>query len=1213
MFRLIQVLCLSLTLAVASVWAQSGLGSITGVVQDSTGGVIGGATVRLTENATQVSRNTMTNEAGLFTFPAVVVGTYTVTIATPGFKERKIENLGINAFQQVSLGQITLEVGAPAESITVSASTEQALVKDSAVRFATVQAKQVSEMPLAGRNWINLLKVIPGATPTNTSALNGREYTSTGYSDFKINGKAGSQTQVNLDGGSIVDQGSDAKTSVAPSLESIQEVSVLTNNFQAEYGTRGGTVINVVTKSGTNQYHATVFDYLRNDALNANSWSNNYLGNRRPRYRFNYFGANVGGPIKKNKLFFFYNYEKFMQDIPATLALSRTPTDLERNGDFSQTVTNAAGQRPLIYQPGTALAGNPVPVPNNILPPSLINPLGRAILNMLPKQNIDNNPIQNYQLQVNNKQPRFANVVKTDWNINDSMRSYVRYTFDGGTQEDRTTGAAWGNLEGFTKRPRPDRALAANITKTFGASMVLETLYSWNFDQVEWLPADPEGNTKTKYGLSALPTVFKPTNDILPSVANMGYQGADFAFTRMPAIAINNEHQFSSALTWTRGSHIIKFGGQHIRNYKDEIDSISDGGDRGTYDFAVSASAFDTNYGPSNVLTGALSRFQQVQNIRRKNAIYTDIHVFVQDTWKVKSNLTFDYGVRFYHIPTQHQLRPEETLDAVFLPSRWDPAKAPRYYTYDPTSTSAVIDPANPSVRYTGQAATILQWTIVPGSGDPANGVFALGAPGVGNTGVPNPKWLLFAPRGGFAWSPGGNAKTVIRGGFGWAYNRINISPAINEFENGLTPRVDFRQTSLATLSSPTNLAPITARNFGARDEASRHIPTVYDFSLSMQRELPWGTILDVAYIGNLQRHQSTNFNLNAILPGTAFNPRFVRPGSAGSNFFGPTNAANPGALPGSNTVDNLLMRPYLGLGTLNMNVNAGNFVYHSMQLSANKRFSHGITFQAAYTLSRLESGIEDKGLYAYNWKDYSGGLAGDDGGDRRHVFTLNYTYDIASIAKALRFDNPVGRAIFSGWRMGHLFTYVSGQRITPELGSIQQAGTTVNVPELQKLFLGTPDLGPRLALNGDPNGGNQDFAHYFDATKLGVPGFFPSYDGKGDRNYIVRPANFANDMTLTKAFTIRENHAFELRAAFYNAFNQVRRTGINSSVQFKANGRTAADGFTHFNTPEALLTRNANLSGIALYNQYRTGVGHYNLTDVNVMRVIEIGLKYRF
>ena len=1211
MFRLMQVLCFSLVLAVGPVQAQSGLGSITGTVQDSSGGIIAGATIRLTEKATQSTRSTTANENGLFTFPAVVVGTYTVTVTRPGFKEKKIENLSINAFQQVALGQVILDVGAPAESVTVTATAEQTLVKDSAVRFATVQAKQVSEMPLAGRNWINLLKVIPGATPTNSNALNGREYTATGYSDFKINGKSGSQTQVNLDGGSIVDQGSDAKTSVAPSLESIQEVSVLTNNFQAEYGTRGGTVINVVTKSGTNKLHATVFDYIRNEALNANAWANNYVGTPRPRYRFNYFGANVGGPIKKNKLFFFYNFEDFKQDIPASIAFSRTPTDLERNGDFSQTVTNASGQKPVIYMPGTALSGNPVPVPNNVLPPSLINPLGKAILAMFPKQNINNNPLQNYSLQVNNKQPRTANNAKGDWNINDSTRSYIRYTFDGGTQEDRSTGANWGNLEGFTKRPRPDRALAANLTHTFGPTTVLEALYSWNYDQVQWLPADPDGNTKTKYGLSALPTVFKPVNDILPSVANTGY--ADFAFTRMPAIATNNEHQFSASLTKTHGSHIFKIGGQHIRNYKDEVDSITDGGDRGTYDFGVSASAFDTNYGPTNVLTGALSRFQQVQNIKKKNAIYTDIHVFIQDTWKVKSNLTLDYGVRFYHVPTQHELRPNETLDAVFLPSKWDPAKAPRFYTYDTANTVAVIDPANPSVKYTGQLATILQWTIVPGSGDPLNGVVPLGAPGVGNTGVRNPKSVLFAPRGGFAWSPFGSSKTVIRGGFGWAYNRINIANAINDFENGLTPSVDYRQTSLANLTATSNLAPITARSFAARDEASQNVPTVYDYSLSVQRELPFGTILDVAYIGNLQRHQTITFNLNAIPLGAAFNPKYVRPGVAGSNLFGPVNASNTGVLPGSNTVDNLLMRPYLGFNTINMTENGGNMDYKSLQVSANKRFSHGLMFQVAYTLSRLNSGTESVGSYNYNWKSYTGGPAGGDGGDRRHVFTVNYTYDIPSITRLMHVNNSVAHAIIDGWRMGHLFTYVSGQLTTVSLGSIQQSSNTTNVANLSTLMLGTPDLSPRLLVTGDLTGLSKDFAHQFDPTKFAIPGIYPAYDGTGPRNYITRPGTYANDMTLTKAFTIKENHAFELRAAFYNAFNQVRRTSLNTSAQYKANGKTFADGVTLFNTPEQLAARNNTLTGTALYNQYRTGVGATNLTDVSNMRVIEIGLKYRF
>ena len=169
------------------------------------------------------------------------------------------------------------------------------------------------------------------------------------------------------------------------------------------------------------------------------------------------------------------------------------------------------------------------------------------------------------------------------------------------------------------------------------------------------------------------------------------------------------------------------------------------------------------------------------------------------------------------------------------------------------------------------------------------------------------------------------------------------------------------------------------------------------------------------------------------------------------------------------------------------------------------------------------------------------------------------------------------------------------------------------HVAELTKLFLGTPDVGQRLAMNGDPSALSQDFDHYFDPTKFTIPGIFPVNDGQGPRNYLTRPSTYANDMTLTKAFNIREGHGIEIRAAFYNAFNQVRRSGINTSLQFKANGRTFADGFTLFNTPEQLAARNSNLTGVALYNQYRTGVGHYNVTDVSLMRVIEIGLKYRF
>jgi hypothetical protein len=310
----------------------------------------------------------------------VVAGQYAITVSASGFKEKKLENITVNGFQQLSLGQVSLEVGEGPSSI-VTVTTEQQLVKESGVRYETIQAKQVAEMPSYGGNWSSLLKIIPGAVPTNSQAFNGREYGFYGYADFKVNGKAPTQTQVNLDGSGIVDRGSHGKVTVSPSLESIQEVAILTNNFQAEYGNRSGIVINVVTKSGTNQFHGVAFENLRNEALNANSWNNNYLGVRRSHYRFNYFGGNFNGPVKKNKLFFFYNIENFKQFVPASAALSRVPTAIERQGDFSKTVSGD-GSRPTIYQPGSQFSGTPVPMPNNIVPPSLIGTWGKALMSV---------------------------------------------------------------------------------------------------------------------------------------------------------------------------------------------------------------------------------------------------------------------------------------------------------------------------------------------------------------------------------------------------------------------------------------------------------------------------------------------------------------------------------------------------------------------------------------------------------------------------------------------------------------------------------------------------------------------------------------------------------------------------------------------------------------------------------------------------------------
>jgi hypothetical protein len=1192
--------------------AQSGLGSITGTAIDQTGGRLPGADIKVVEKATGATRAAVSNEAGLFNVPALPPGTYTVTVSLTSFKTKQFDNLALSSFQQLSLGTVTLELSiGPTDAVEVTA-TAPMLDIDSGVRHETIDATQVRDMPLQGRNWASLIKVVPGSNPTNESAINGREYSANGFSDFAINGKNPRQTQVNLDGGSIVDHGTDGKTSVAPSLESIQEIAVLTNNFQAEYGNRGGTVINVVTKSGTNQLRGALFDYARNEALNAGKWEDNFNGKPKTKYRFNYAGANLGGPIRRNKLFFFYNFENFQQKPAPALITGRVPTEAERRGDFSQTV-NPDGTRPTIFMPGSQASGTPVQIADRIIPQNLITPLGRALMNAFPLPNNPGNLNENFVYLPELSNPRRSNTIKVDWNINERSQANVRYTDDAGTQIQRTTANTSGVFPGANiALPHPDRALSGNYTRTFTQNLVVNSTVAWSYDNIGWAAITPDAISKSKLGLSGLPTIYPVSDDLLPQVTIPTFTNASWAFNRVPAHAIANEYQASATMSWARGTHFVKGGMQHITNTKDEIDgSVT----KGFYDFtANSSSAFDTGYAAANVLVGAVSRYQQIERLNRKYSMYRDFHAFLQDTWKPTRTLTLDYGLRLSHMPTEYNTRPDETLDAVFLPSRWDPAKAPRFYVPDPRNPSLIIDPANPGAPLPAAVANALRYTIVPGSGDLLNGVVALGKNGEQAAGLRNPPAMLAAPRGGFAWTL--DDRTVLRGGFGWSFNRNTIQQAVNRFENGLGESTTLVQTSLSTLAGTGTLRPIQARSIGARDEYSDgKLPTVYDYSLSAQQQLTRTMVLDVAYIGNRQTNQPVDFNLNAIPLGTAFKPEFIDPRVAGSNFAGPVSATNPGALPGSNTMDPVVMRPFRGFDQLMMTANIARVNYNSLQVNLSQSLRR-FNFQVSYTLGRAKGQIENGPALYLNtdWEAYTGYKLNTD---RLHVLNVNYVYETPAVAERLGMNNVIARGIFDDWKIAHLLTVFSGQDYSPTL-TLQQARTTTNfnATQLNQIFLGTPDITPRPVLLQDPNDMDRDLQHQFNAAALGLPGIYPASTGTGERNFLRGMPSFGNDLSFVKIFPIQQGRMVEVRANFYNVFNNVRRSTVNSNITYKAKGATLADGFDIINTPEANEVR-SQASGVTdplqLYNQYRSGVGHVNVTTVSPMRIVEIGLALRF
>jgi hypothetical protein len=556
-------------------------------------------------------------------------------------------------------------------------------------------------------------------------------------------------------------------------------------------------------------------------------------------------------------------------------------------------------------------------------------------------------------------------------------------------------------------------------------------------------------------------------------------------------------------------------------------------------------------------------------------------------------------------MPSQHELNPANTNDATFVPSLWTASQAVRLYVLDPASPSQVIDPAFPNNPLPASLTNILKYTIVPGSGNPRDGVANFGTNGIGNNGILDPKFLLFAPRAGFAWSPHGSEKTVIRGGFGWGYNRPNIAQALNAFENGSAQQTNIVLTSMDTLAANTNnsVKPIGILSLGATDNSSRKVPTIYDYSISVQRLIPGQMMVDVAYVGNQQRHQPLQFNLNAVPLGGAYNTKYLDPSNPGSNFAGTVNASNPGPLPGSNAADPSIIRPYPGYNSLTMNENSGNAHYNSLQVTVAKRMSRGLAFQTAYTFAKVAGNLENLGLFSSNWKSYTGYTLAND---RKHVFTTSYTYDIPKIAKAIHFNNGFGRRVLDDWRFAGVFTAFSGAPYSPSF-SIQQSKSTSTV-SLGNIFLGTGDLTPRLQVAGNPNtvsGGS-----YFDATALGIPGLATT--GTGPRNFLNGLGSFTNDMSMIKTIKINEKYGFELRVNAFNPFNNVRRININSTIQYKANGPNFSDGFSIINTP-AQLAANQVAAGKPAFQGWINGEGLTSLTTVQPMRIIELGLRFRF
>ncbi len=1116
--------------------SQNVSGTLSGTVKDPAGSVIPGAQVSLKNQETGVVQSITTNDSGMFVYSAVLPGTYTLDISMSGFRSLQIKDIAVTSAERRSVGDVTLQVGQLTEKVQVTAETTPVQTASSE-RAGLVSGDQIMNLAIKGRDFLGLLSTLPGVVDTRAGS---REVVTTGnvLQGLHVNGGRESSIMYALDGVSAVDTGSNTSVHNEPNMDSIGEVKVLTSNYQAEYGRNSSGTINVIIKSGGQDFHGSAYWYYRHESLNANSFFNNKNSTpakpiNRPIYRFNSGGYSVGGPIyipgkfntQKNKLFFFWSQEFVRRSLYPGTRYVTTPTQLQRDGDFSKTF-DTNGKQIQIKDPLSGMKQ----FPNNVIPKNRINPTGQAILNFFPLPNYtDPDPNQvysrNYLSNVSGKNPRKQEVFRFDYAITPTLTAYFRGIRD--NDEEYWPYGSWvaGDINydlTNTYRPQRGRGGVFNLTKIISPTMVNEytmgaTTRGQTFNPVDkskvsrdkmgnigqWYPAANESKAIPNVTFGGVP------NYINPSLGNIPYTNENPVFT------------FSDNLSKVAGTHALKAGVYIERMRKDEVGGPNT---RGAFDFGRNTNnPFDSNYAFSNALLGNFNSYSEATLRPYSHYRYTQVEWYMQDVWRVSRKLTLDFGMRFYNMPAAHDDR--------FAITTFDPS------LYDPKSVARMIYPAKNSAgkRIGIDPRTGTQYPVpyiglfVPGSGNYAPGM-VVGGKGY-NPNLYDTPLVSFGPRFGFAIDPKGDGKMAIRGGIGIFYDR----PQGNVFSgtNGQQP-VAYSPTlyfgSLDTfLQSAGAVGPsgVTVVQPGENP-----LPRVMNVSLGVQREIGFKTVVDVSYVGSMGRHLLYQRNINPFPMYARFDPANVDPttGSPMSNNF---------------------LRPYLGMGAINMRGFGATSNYNALQVMANRRLSRGIQFGVSYTFSKalgVGTGDFDGASPYFDMRQRNYGLLDYD---RTSVLSINYTYDIPSPNRG----NKLVNGVFGDWQVSGITTFMSGSPFTPGMSLSDGADLTGS------------DEGARITVLGDPtlSKGEKTFSRTFKTEMFARTA--PRSFGNAGVNILRGPGINNWDMSVSKRVPVHgEQRYFQFRSEFYNAFNHTQFSGVDSGARFDASGKQINGNFGAYN-----------------------------------------------
>jgi hypothetical protein len=1072
-FRVVRVLfCLAVVPGCLSLLAQTNFGRISGTVSDASGAVVPAVKVTITDIDTQAIRVVNTDDHGFYVAENLPIGPYAVAAEQAGFKRAEQRGLNVVADGRVTADFI-LQVGDSTQSVEVVEASGATLNTVSGEVAHVIDEKQVENLPLNGRAYMELLTLVPGAVVTNPDQFS--VLTSLSATNQVVNGHRSNQNNMTVDGVGNLDGGSNGSLINNISPEAIGEVKIQTSNFSAEYGRSTGAAFNVVTKGGSNTYHGSLFEYFRNDALDAR----NFFSVNNTELRYNDFGYFLGGPIKKDKLFFTVT-EEWKRLVQQSAGVRESlPTTAELQGDFSALLNPPAGTKAVtIYSPGTK-----TPLPGNILPASQITPDGRAIANVYQTvtpmaASFTNTPVANNAIfQLPNNLTYREDIGRLDYRINDRHTMFARWADDYNTVYlPFGPASATGSYLPITpeNRDRPGKGVVLSETWVPSPNLINEAHIgaSWN-SQHYW----NLGNTweRTTQGF-AFQRVFNDVGPYVNGIPDINVQN----FTKWEGpdhtlISPTTNIELNDTVSIVKGRHTIKTGVMIIRNRKDQ-------NGRSAYDgnavFNTSGTPNTTNYSLSDALTGNFQSYTEAAYDPMGHYRYTEPAAFVDEAWKVSRNLSINLGLRWEYMMAMYS---QVDNLSEFVPSLYNPAQAVQVTANGNGLVPGIGNVYNGLVRVAGGVNPSLAY-LVPNANDPAVLAVPDGAP----RGM-YPSRSTWAPRVGFAYALGD--KTVIRGGFGIYYDRIQGNPTFYTLNN--PPYVGSAQYQYANLSNITGGAAVSAPWGGINTiDPNLKVPYSQQFSFSIQRQLPLKLFADAAYVGMLGRHLLDEPDINQPSWATLSSPAVT-----------------------SKTPENTI-RPYVGYSTIQQFESRDTSNYNALQLQLSRRAGN-VMFTAAYTFSKVLGQASSDTTNYYDGPNPQLNY-GPLNYDVRHAFVGTVIFNLPRLRNHAQWvRGPLG-----GWILSTVLHVQSGFYNTVTGSSPIIGGRAAD-------YLG----GPVLLPNPGPNG------WYNKAAFTAAPYYRWGTEGAG---VAEGPGMQVYNFSLKKTFMIHERARFLFQTDFFNAFNCV-------------------------------------------------------------------------